>query len=217
MQDDPRRFFELAIKADALRFGEFTLKSGRLSPYFFNAGLFNDGSRLAALSGFYARAILRHVHGDFMLYGPAYKGIALAAATAITLANEHQRNVRYAFNRKEHKDHGEGGELVGAPLTGDVVIVDDVITAGLSISEAVRTIEAAGARPVAVVIALDREELDTGAEQSASARVTQQCGIPVHAVACFSELLAFLEADPGQRRTLDALRRYRRQYGAPRA
>ncbi|MDP6290678.1 MAG: orotate phosphoribosyltransferase, partial [Arenicellales bacterium] len=151
-------FLQFALDAGVLRFGEFTLKSGRVSPYFFNAGLFNSGTTLSTLANFYAAALHEAEPASFMLFGPAYKGIPLAVATAVALANEYKRDIPFAFNRKEVKDHGEGGQLVGATISGNVVIIDDVITAGTSVRESVDIIRAAGATPAAVIIALDREE-----------------------------------------------------------
>ena len=162
MQDYQRDFLELAIARNALRFGEFTLKSGRISPYFFNAGLFDSGSALLALGRAYARAAVQSGTGFDMLFGPAYKGIALATATATALAEGHGRDVPVAFNRKEAKTHGEGGLLIGAPLAGRVLIVDDVITAGTAIRESVGIIRAGGATPAGVLIALDRQERGQG-------------------------------------------------------
>jgi orotate phosphoribosyltransferase len=158
VRDYQRQFIELALARQALRFGEFTLKSGRVSPYFFNAGLFNDGASIAALGRCYAAALTQAALGFDMLFGPAYKGIPLAATTAIALADGHARNVPWAYNRKEAKDHGEAGVLIGSPLKGRVVIVDDVITAGTAIRESLELIRRAGAEPVAVALALDRQE-----------------------------------------------------------
>src|SRR5579872_2910535 len=162
MRDYQRRFIELALSRQALKFGEFTLKSGRLSPYFFNAGLFNDGDAVATLGECYADALLQSGVAFDMLFGPAYKGIPLVAATAIALSRQHSRNVPWAYNRKEAKDHGEAGMLIGSPLKGRVVIVDDVITAGTAIRESIELIRGAGATPVAVSLALDRQERGIG-------------------------------------------------------
>jgi len=206
-------FLQFALETGVLRFGEFTLKSGRVSPYFFNAGLFNSGAKLSRLAAFYAAALADLEPEPFMLFGPAYKGIPLASATAAALADHHQRDVPFAFNRKEIKDHGEGGQLVGAPLQGDVVIVDDVVTAGTSIRESVDIIHSAGARAVAVMIALDREEAVTEEGDSAIAHVAKTFGLRVHALARFSTLLEFLSDRRDLAAHLDALRRYQAQYG----
>ena len=205
-------FLDLALRLNVLRFGEFTLKSGRLSPYFFNAGLINTGASLAALGRAYAQTLVDHELGFDMLFGPAYKGIALASATAIALADGHARDVPFAFNRKEAKDHGEGGVLIGAPLAGRVVIVDDVISAGTSVRESVALIRAAGATPAAVLIALDRQERGQGA-RSAADEVREQFGIPVLAIANLGELLGYVAGKPELAAVLPRLEAYRAQYG----
>ncbi len=206
-------FLQFALETGVLRFGEFTLKSGRVSPYFFNAGLFNSGAKLSRLAAFYATALADLEPEPFMLFGPAYKGIPLASATAAALADHHQRDVPFAFNRKEVKDHGEGGQLVGAPLQGEVVIVDDVITAGTSIRESVDIIHSAGAHTVAVIIALDREEAVTEEGDSAITHVAKTFDLRVHALARFSTLLEFLSDRPDLAAHLDALQAYQAQYG----
>ncbi len=206
-------FLQFALETGVLRFGEFTLKSGRVSPYFFNAGLFNSGAKLSRLAAFYAAALADLEPEPFMLFGPAYKGIPLASATAAALADHHQRDVPFAFNRKEVKDHGEGGQLIGAPLQGEVVIVDDVITAGTSIRESVDIIHSAGAHAVAVMIALDREEAVTEEGDSAIAHVAKTFGLRVHALARFSTLLEFLSDRPDLAAHLGALQAYQAQYG----
>lgn len=206
-------FLQFALETGVLRFGEFTLKSGRVSPYFFNAGLFNSGAKLSRLAAFYAAALADLEPEPFMLFGPAYKGIPLASATAAALADHHQRDVPFAFNRKEVKDHGEGGQLIGAPLQGDVVIVDDVITAGTSIRESVDIIHSAGAHAVAVMIALDREEAVTEEGDSAITHVAKTFGLRVHTLARFSTLLEFLSDRPDLAAHLDALQAYQAQYG----
>ena len=206
-------FLQFALETGVLRFGEFTLKSGRVSPYFFNAGLFNSGAKLSRLAAFYAAALAELEPEPFMLFGPAYKGIPLASATAAALVDHHQRDVPFAFNRKEIKDHGEGGQLVGAPLEGDVVIVDDVITAGTSIRESVDLIDSAGARAAAVMIALDREEAVTEEGDSAIAHVAKTYGLRVHTLARFSTLVEFLSDRPDLAAHLDALHSYQAQYG----
>jgi orotate phosphoribosyltransferase len=211
MMDFSRDFIAFACERGVLRFGEFTTKAGRLSPYFFNAGLFNDGASLARLADFYARAIVASGIGFDVLFGPAYKGIPLAATTAVALAGM-GRNIPFAFNRKEAKDHGEGGSLIGAPLAGRVLIIDDVISAGTSVRESVELIRAAGAVPAGVVIALDRQERGQGS-LSAVQEVAQNYGMPVIAVATLQDLIAFLNGHPELERVLPAVSRYREQYG----
>ena len=211
-------FIRFALEAKVLSFGEFKTKAGRLSPYFFNAGGFNDGARLSALGCYYAKALQQSMIGFDMLFGPAYKGITLAAATAIALADS-GRNVPYAYNRKEAKDHGEGGTLVGAPVKGKVVIVDDVISAGTSVRESVELIRAAGAQPAAVLIALDRMERSGTAteigDKSAVQAVEKEFGLPVIAIANLTDLMAFLTAssDAGLTNYLPAVKAYREKYG----
>lgn len=209
--DFSRDFIDFACRQGVLRFGEFKTKAGRLSPYFFNAGLFNDGASLGRLCDFYARAILASGLAVDVLFGPAYKGIALAAGTAIALAS-HGRNLPYCYNRKEAKDHGEGGTLVGAPLAGRVLIVDDVISAGTSVRESVELIRGAGAAPAGVLIALDRQERGQGA-LSAVQEVERDYGIRVVSVAALADLIAFLAGNPELERNLDAVNAYRLQYG----
>jgi len=204
-------FIAFAVDAGVLRFGEFKTKAGRLSPYFFNAGLFSDGASLGRLSEFYARAILASGIPCDVLFGPAYKGIPLVAGTAIALAQK-GHNLPYCFNRKEAKDHGEGGTLIGAPLAGNVLIIDDVISAGTSVRESVELIRAAGATPSGVVIALDRMERGQGA-LSAVQEVRQSYGMPVVAVATLDDLFAFLGDRPDLAQNLHAVARYREQYG----
>lgn len=204
-------FIAFAVETGVLRFGEFKTKAGRLSPYFFNAGLFNDGASLNRLTDFYARTILAAELPCDVLFGPAYKGIPLVAGTAIALAQK-GRNLPYCFNRKEAKDHGEGGTLIGAPLAGRVLIVDDVISAGTSVRESVDLIRAAGATPSGVVIALDRMERGQGA-LSAVQEVQQTYGIPVVAVATLDDLLAYLGGRPELAQNLHAVFQYRQQYG----
>ena len=211
-------FIRFALEAQVLSFGEFKTKAGRQSPYFFNAGGFSDGALLGALGKYYANALLESGVAFDMLYGPAYKGITLAAATAIALAHQN-KNVAFAYNRKEAKDHGEGGTLVGAPVKGKVVIIDDVISAGTSVRESVELIRAAGAEPAAVLIALDRMErsgnaVDIGSH-SAVQSVEQEFGIPVIAIANLSNLMDYLDAskDPALQQYLPAVTAYRKQYG----
>ncbi len=211
-------FVRFAVDSGVIRFGAFVTKAGRDTPYFFNAGLFNDGLKLGRLAGFYADALLASGVEFDMLYGPAYKGIALAAAVAIELARR-GRNVPFAYNRKEAKDHGEGGSLVGAPVTGRVVIVDDVISAGTAIGESVRLLRAAGATPAAVLIALDRQEKAAiggqTLEQSAVQHVQTTHGLPVVAIANLDALLAMLGAAQDAQLTqwLPQVRDYRTRYG----
>ena len=211
-------FIRFALEAKVLSFGEFKTKAGRLSPYFFNAGGFNDGARLSGLGCYYAKALQQSKIGFDMLFGPAYKGITLAAATAIALADS-GRNVPYAYNRKEAKDHGEGGTLVGAPVKGKVVIVDDVISAGTSVRESVELIRAAGAQPAAVLIALDRMERSGTAteigDKSAVQAVEKEFGLPVIAIANLTDLMAFLTASSDAELTnyLPAVKAYREKYG----
>jgi orotate phosphoribosyltransferase len=204
-------FIRFAIRQQVLRFGEFQTKAGRLSPYFFNAGLFNDGSSLRELCQFYAQAILASNAEFDMLFGPAYKGIPLAAGTAIALA-EQGRNVPYCFNRKEAKDHGEGGTTVGAPLQGRVLIIDDVISAGTSVRESIELIRAAGAVPAGVVIALDRMERGQG-ELSAVQEVQRNYGLPVVSIATLEDLLGYLQDAPELVQNLQAVQLYRDRYG----
>ena len=212
MQSYKKEFLEFAIQADVLRFGEFTLKSGRTSPYFFNAGLFNTGQHLARLGRFYAQAIIDSGTRFDVLFGPAYKGIPLAAATSIALADHHNLNVPYCFNRKETKAHGEGGNLVGAPLQGDILIIDDVITAGTAIRESLAIIDQAGARAAGVVIALDRQERGQS-ERSAIQEVEQDLGLKVTSIIKLEELQEFLRDKPDFRAALQAINSYREQYG----
>ncbi|MBP9714493.1 MAG: orotate phosphoribosyltransferase [Sterolibacterium sp.] len=202
---------EFACQRGVLRFGEFKTKSGRLSPYFFNAGLFDDGDALAKLCTFYARTLLASKLEFDVLFGPAYKGIPLAAGTAMALAQQ-GRNTPFCFNRKEAKDHGEGGVLVGAPLKGRVLIIDDVITAGTSVRESVDIIKAAGAIPAGVVIALDRMECGNG-DLSAVQEVKVNYGIPVLAIANLTDLINYLRGHPELQAHLAAVKAYRTQYG----
>ena len=216
MQPHQRAFVDLALSRNALRFGRFTLKSGRESPYFFNAGLFDDGAALAALGRCYAAALVASGVECDMLFGPAYKGIPLVSATAAALAEHHGRNLPWAFNRKEAKDHGEGGTVVGRALRGRVVIVDDVITAGTAIRESVELIRRAGAEPVAVLLALDRQERGQG-ERSAVQEVEADFGLRCVSLLTLADLIDIM-AQPAAGAALptehlDALRAYRAQYG----
>jgi orotate phosphoribosyltransferase len=217
MHDYQLRFIDLALSRDALRFGNFKLKSGRESPYFFNAGLFSDGEAAAVLGQCYAAAIL-HSGVEFdMIFGPAYKGIPLATALVIALSTHHSRNVPYAFNRKEAKDHGEGGTVVGSPLRGRVLVVDDVITAGTAIRESLEIIRNAGAQPAAVALALDRQERGQG-NSSAVQEIETQHGLTCVSVVTLADLIETLANPPdGQVRIsaeqLTSLRDYRQRYG----
>jgi orotate phosphoribosyltransferase len=207
-----RAFLDLAVARNVLRFGEFTLKSGRISPYFFNAGLFDSGSALATLGRAYAEAAANAGFAYDMLFGPAYKGIVLAAVTAAALAEHHGRDLPFAYNRKEAKDHGEGGMLVGAPLEGRVLIVDDVITAGTAIRESIALIRAAGATPAGVLIALDREERGQG-RLSATQELSAEHGLPVVAIARLGDLLAYVADKPELAAYRQKLADYRARYG----
>lgn len=212
MRDYKRRFFELALAKGNLRFGSFTLKSGRNSPYFFNAGGFDDGKSLAALAACYADTIVESGEAFDMLFGPAYKGIPLAAAVAIALHDRHDRNVPYAYNRKEAKDHGEGGRIVGAPLKGRVLVVDDVISAGTSMRESIKIIRDAGAEPAGIAIALDRQERGAGA-LSAAQEVQAEHGIPCISIAGLGDLLSYLETSGSPDIDIAAIQAYRDRYG----
>ena len=211
MSDFRQEFIAFAVASGVLRFGEFITKAGRPSPYFFNAGLFNDGNTLRQLGGFYAKAILADDPGFDLLFGPAYKGIPLVTATSIALAAL-GRDVAFCFNRKEAKDHGEGGTTVGAPLAGRVLIVDDVISAGTSVRESVEIIKAAAATPAGVVIALDRMERGSG-KLSAVQEVRERFGIPVISIATLDDLAFFLRARTDMAQQLQSVERYRNQYG----
>jgi len=212
MQPYQREFIRFAIDRGVLRFGEFTLKSGRTSPYFFNAGLFNSGSALAQLGRFYAAAVVESGISFDVLFGPAYKGIPLAATTAVALAEHHQVDTPYCFNRKEAKAHGEGGSLVGAPLAGNVLIIDDVITAGTAIREVMQIIKDQGATAAGVLIALNRQERGNG-ELSAIQEVERDFGIPVISIVSLNQVLQFLADDPQLKQHLPAVEAYRAQYG----
>lgn len=209
--DSSRDFLRFATDLGVLRFGEFVTKAGRTSPYFFNAGLFHDGDALCRLCGFYAQAIKASGVQFDMIFGPAYKGISLAAGTAIMLSQQ-GRNVPFAFNRKEAKDHGEGGNLIGAPIKGRVLIIDDVISAGTSVRESVDLIRAAGATPAAVAIALDRQERGTS-ELSAVQEVERSYDMPVISIAKLTDLIEMLKADHVFANHLPKVQAYREQYG----
>ena len=213
MQEHRRRFIELALAHDVLRFGAFTLKSGRTSPYFFNAGGLDTGAGLAELARAYAATIQQSGVDFDVLLGPAYKGIPIAAATAVQLAEQHGRDVPWCFNRKEPKDHGEGGLIVGAPLTGRVLVVDDVITAGTAIREVVEIVRAEGAEIAGIVVAIDRQERGTG-DRSAVQQVEQELGVDVHAIVTLDDVVEYVESTGAHAEHLDAIRAYRDEYGA---
>ena len=215
--DTRHQFVAFAIRQKALCFGEFKTKAGRISPYFFNSGQFSDGAALAGLTRFYAQAAVASGIPFDMLFGPAYKGITLSAGMAIALAGM-GRNVPFAFNRKEAKDHGEGGLIVGAPLAGRVLIIDDVISDGASKRESVEMIRAARATPAGVLIALDRQEVGTtpGSTTSAAQEFNQNAGVPVIAVATLADIVNYLRQQSGEHDTLEKIEAYRQQYGATR-
>ena len=212
MQAYQREFIRFAIERGVLRFGSFTLKSGRTSPYFFNAGLFNSGLALAQLGRFYAAAVVESGIAFDVLFGPAYKGIPLAAATAVALAEQHELDLPWCFNRKEAKTHGEGGSLVGAPLEGRVLIVDDVITAGTAIREVMQIIQAQGAQAAGVLIALNREERGQGA-LSAIQEVERDFAMPVVSIVSLTQVLEYLADNAELKQHLPAVQAYREQYG----
>lgn len=213
MQDYQREFLELVIARDALRFGEFELKSGRISPYFFNLGALHTGAALAGLGRAYARTLVE-LELDFdMLFGPAYKGIPLVSATAVALAGEHGRDLPWCFDRKEAKDHGEGGNIVGAPLSGRVVVIDDVVTAGTAIRHAAELIRSAGAEVAAVITALDRQERGAG-EQSAAAEAAAALAAPVRSIIALSDVLDYLDETGRYPESRTAIAAYRDRYGA---
>jgi len=211
MRSHQKEFIEMILAKQVLRFGDFTLKSGRTSPYFFNAGLINDGGSLARLGTCYAEAIVEAGIAFDMLFGPAYKGIPLATATAVAFAERHRRNVPIAFNRKEAKEHGEGGMLIGSPLDGRVLIIDDVLTAGTAVRQSLNLIKAAGAKPAGVVLALDRQERGLGA-QSAVQEIQSTFGIPVIRIITLDHLIEYLAAGEDSEE-LQALRTHRRTWG----
>ncbi|MES9939341.1 MAG: orotate phosphoribosyltransferase [Candidatus Thiodiazotropha sp. 6PLUC2] len=212
MQDYQREFLDFALDVGVLRFGEFTLKSGRVSPYFFNAGLFNTGASLARLGRYYAQAIVDSGIEFDVLYGPAYKGIPLAAVTAAALHDHHGLDLPYAFNRKEAKDHGEGGVIVGHALEGRIMIIDDVISAGTSVRESVEIIKSESAIPAGVVIALDRQERGQG-ERSAIQEVESDYGMPVSAIVKLEQLIEYLSEKDDDKDALQRIQAYRKNYG----
>lgn len=212
MESYQTEFIQMAIEAEALCFGSFVLKSGRTSPYFFNAGKFQRGSHIAKLGKFYAQVLVESGLPFDMVFGPAYKGIPLAAVTVATLAEKYGKDVPYSYNRKEAKDHGEGGTLVGAPLQGNVAIVDDVVTAGTAVREVLSMIERAGAKPACIVVGLNRQERGKGTK-SAIAELQQSTGVPVKSIVNLSHIMHFLE-NTGDKATLERIARYRTEFGA---
>ena len=212
MHEYQREFIELALDLEVLRFGEFTLKSGRTSPYFFNAGLFNTGARLAALGRFYADAIVESGLDFDVLMGPAYKGIPIASAAAVQLSALHDRDVAWCFNRKEAKGHGEGGVIVGSPLRGRALVVDDVITAGTAIREVKQIVDGEGATLAGIVVAVDRQERGTG-ELSAIQEVARDFGVPVVSIIGFDQVIEYVEQTGRHREHLEAVRAYREEFG----
>jgi len=214
MKNYQRDFFDFSLQVKALTFGEFTLKSGRISPYFFNTGTFSSGSTLSRLGYFYAQRIVDSKLDFDMLYGPAYKGIPLVTTAAVALSRDFDRDVEIAFNRKETKDHGEGGVVVGAPLQGNVLIIDDVITAGLSVGESIDIIKQAGAQPVGVMIALDRQERIQGGDLSSIEAVKQRYGLPVFSIATLEDLITYLGESESHSENLEAIREYYNLYAA---
>jgi len=212
MQAYQRDFIEFVLDTGVLKFGEFTLKSGRISPYFFNAGLFNTGAQLAKLGEFYAQAIAGSGVEFDVLFGPAYKGIPLATTTTVALYNKHNQDVPYAFNRKEKKDHGEGGNLVGSALEGRIMLVDDVITAGTAIRESMEIIQANGADLAGVLVAIDRQEKGKG-ELSAIQEVERDFGCAIISIVSLTDLVTFLEEKGTDAEHLEAVKAYRSEYG----
>lgn len=212
MKTYQHQFIEFALEKQVLQFGEFTLKSGRVSPYFFNAGLFNTGKELALLGHFYAAAIIDSAIEFDLLFGPAYKGITIGTSTAIALSEQYHLDVPFCFNRKETKDHGEGGTLVGSPLTGNVMLVDDVITAGTAIKESMALIKAHQARLAGVLIALDRQERGYG-ELSAVQEVENNYKCQVKSIITLDDLISYLSDLPEMREQLKAISDYKQQYG----
>jgi orotate phosphoribosyltransferase len=208
-----REFIEFAVEREVLRFGAFTLKSGRTSPYFFDLGAIDTGAALAALGRFYAAVIAEHEADVDLVFGPAYKGIPIAAATTVQLAELHGLDMPWCFNRKEAKDHGEGGLVVGAPLAGRVLVVDDVITAGTAIREVAQIVEAAGAELASILVAIDRQERGTG-EQTAVQQVEQELGVRVHAIVTLDDIVSYLEETGQHTEHLAAVVAYRHEYGA---
>ena len=217
MQPYKTEFLELALELGVVKFGEFKLKSGRISPYFFNAGLFSNGYAAAKLGRYYAAAVMDAGLEFDMLFGPAYKGIPLVALTAAALAEHYDEDVPFAYNRKETKAHGEGGNIIGAPVQGRVLILDDVITAGTAIGEAVTVIRTAGGTPGGVLVSLDREEVGGSSRLSAIQEVQQKLSVPVRSIVTLTDLIEHLEDNPEFGSHLPAVRAYRNRYGVTRA
>jgi len=213
MSNSKNEFIELCLNNDILQFGEFILKSGRNSPYFFNTGLFNNGHLISQLAKHYARLIVENIDSEYGLYGPAYKGIPLVTGTALQLSQLHNRNIGYTFNRKEAKDHGEGDNLVGATLTGEILIIDDVITTGTSVNESAHIIRRANATPYAVIISLDRQEIADHETLSAVQKVELEFGIPVYSLIKLSDLIQFLADNEVLNEHSNAVVAYREKYG----
>jgi len=213
MKDYQRQFIDFAVEIGAIRFGEFTLKSGRVSPYFFNAGLFNTGNKLARLGEFYARSIVDSGLEFDMVYGPAYKGIPLVSTVSIMLATKHGKDYPYAFNRKEAKKHAEGGIIVGAPVEGKVLIIDDVVSSGMSTNEAVEIITAQGGQPCGLAIAVDRQERGEG-DKAAVQEIEDRHGFPVISIVKLETLIPYLKDSDGLAHYLEAVEAYRQLYGA---
>lgn len=214
MKDYQREFIEFALAENVLKFGQFTLKSGRVSPYFFNAGLFNSGKTLGAIGRFYAAALVDAGFEYDVLFGPAYKGIPLVCATALSLTTEHRQEAPFAFNRKEKKDHGEGGDIVGTPLHGRVVVVDDVITAGTAINESIGIIQANQAKLAGVLVAVDRAEVaPDGSGKSAIQAVEEKNGVPVRAIITMDHIMEYMEEKGTYTEQLALMREYKAKYG----
>ncbi|KAI7854963.1 orotate phosphoribosyltransferase [Circinella umbellata] len=214
MKDYQREFIDFALQNNVLKFGSFTLKSGRVSPYFFNAGLFNSGQTLGAIGRFYAAALVDAGFSYDVLFGPAYKGIPLVCATALALTNEHNQEAPFAFNRKEKKDHGEGGDIVGTPLSGKIVVVDDVITAGTAINESIGIIKANNASLAGVLVAVDRAEVaPDGSGKSAIQAVQEKNGVPVRAIITMDHIMEYMEEKGTYGEQLALMREYKAQYG----
>ncbi len=212
MFDYQKQFIQYSLDCGVLKFGEFHLKSGRISPYFFNTGLFDSGAKLAKLGEFYAQALIQSGIQVDILYGPAYKGIPLVSAASIAYAHIQNQDIPFAFNRKEAKDHGEGGILVGAPLKGKVLILDDVITAGTSVRESVQIIHQAGATPAGVLIALDRQEQGSN-PISAIQEVSEQFSMPVLSIVSLEHIITFIETDQAYKENISAIKEYQKKYG----
>ncbi|GAB5592116.1 orotate phosphoribosyltransferase [Umbelopsis nana] len=214
MKDYQREFIEFCLANDVLRFGSFTLKSGRVSPYFFNAGLFNSGKSITSIGRFYAAAILDQAFKYDVLFGPAYKGIPLVVASAVALYMDHQVDAPYSFNRKEKKDHGEGGSIVGSPLEGDILVVDDVITAGTAINESIQIIKGSKANLCGVIVAVDRAEVaPDGSGKSAIQAIQEQNGVPVRAIITMDHIIEFMTEKGTYGQELEQMKEYKAQYG----